>query len=73
MQVLQTATINPAKYFNRQSVVGSIEAGKVADLVLLNANPLDDISNTKAIETVVRKGQVLDRARLKGMLEDAAN
>lgn len=53
--------------------MGSIEAGKVADLVLLNANPLDDISNTKAIETVVRKGQVLDRARLKGMLEDAAN
>ena len=40
--------------------MGSVDVGKAADLVLLDANPLDDIGNTKRIAAVVSKGEVLD-------------
>ncbi len=48
--------------------MGTIETGRVADLVLLTANPLDDITNTRAIEAVVTKGQLLDRSALNGLV-----
>jgi len=59
MQAIEAATINPAKYFAKDHEMGSIDEDKVADLVLLNANPLTDISNTQAIEMVFRKGVTL--------------
>src|SRR6476620_3959787 len=45
-EALRTATINPALFLNKHKILGSIERGRLADLVLLSANPLEDISNT---------------------------
>lgn len=76
MEALQTATINPAKFLNLQDKLGTIERGKFADLVLLDANPLDDIANTRRIAAVVVNGRYLPRLRLQKMLadvEEAAN
>jgi imidazolonepropionase-like amidohydrolase len=68
MEALQTATINPAKFLGMQDRLGTIEAGKLADLILLNANPLDDIRNTQKIEAVVANGRYFSRADLDRML-----
>jgi imidazolonepropionase-like amidohydrolase len=70
MEALQTATINPAKFLNKLGSFGTVEKGKVADLVLLNANPLDDIRNTEKIEAVIVSGRYFSRARLDGMLNE---
>jgi imidazolonepropionase-like amidohydrolase len=68
MEALQTATSNPAKFFGMESSSGSIGPGKVADLVLLSANPLDDIRNTRKIEAVIANGRLFDRAALDRLL-----
>lgn len=65
-QVLQAATKVPATYLKSNS--GKIAAGYEANLVLLDNNPLEDISNTKSINTVINKGQVFDRALLDNIL-----
>jgi imidazolonepropionase-like amidohydrolase len=67
MEALQTATSNPARFLGRDDV-GSVAPGRFADLVLLAANPLDDIKNTKKINAVVINGKFLDRAALDEML-----
>ena len=72
LEALQTATRNPAFYFGTQKDAGTIEEGKAADLVLLNADPLEDIHNTQAIAGVVLKGRYYSRAELDAMLERAA-
>ena len=64
MQALQTATKNPAEYFGKLDSMGTIEKSKVADLVLLDANPLDSIENTLKIRSVVLNGRLLDRNAL---------
>lgn len=69
LQALQTATINPARYFGWQNKMGSVEAGKAADLVLLYANPLKDIRNTTRIQAVFVRGQYFDRPALDKMLK----
>ncbi|HEY1433733.1 MAG TPA: amidohydrolase family protein [Thermoanaerobaculia bacterium] len=69
-KALQTATINPAKFMGRLSDFGTVEKGKVADLVLLDANPLDDIRNTRRIAAVVANGRYLSRADLDRILAD---
>lgn len=71
MQALQAATRNVADYLDRSNDFGTIEAGKRADLVLLRANPLEDIRNTQQIEAVVLGGRWLDRAALDALLEQA--
>lgn len=58
-QIIQSATINPVKILNHQDSLGSIAVGKKADLVLLNANPVDDIRNISQIDLVVNKGHVI--------------
>jgi imidazolonepropionase-like amidohydrolase len=70
MEALQTATLNPAKFLGRTRDLGTVEKGKLADLVLLDANPLDDISNTQKISAVVLAGRYLSRAELDGILKD---
>jgi imidazolonepropionase-like amidohydrolase len=69
LQALQTATLNPAKFLNRLADLGTVERGKLADLVLLDANPLEDIANTKKIRAVVLAGRYLDRPELNRMLK----
>lgn len=68
MESLQTATSNPAKFLGTESSFGSIEPGKTADLLLLNANPLDDIRNTTKINCVIANGRLFDRAALDQLL-----
>ncbi len=57
-QVLESATINPIKIFNLEKVAGSISVGKRADMVLLDANPIDDLENLKKINLVINKGKL---------------
>jgi imidazolonepropionase-like amidohydrolase len=62
LQALQTATINPARFLGQTADYGSVEKGRVADLVILRANPLTDIANTRAIVGVVADGKYLSSA-----------
>jgi imidazolonepropionase-like amidohydrolase len=71
MEALQAATLNSARFLGREKDLGTVETGKFADLVLLDANPLDDIGNTKKIEAVIYRGQYFTRAALDQMLEKA--
>jgi imidazolonepropionase-like amidohydrolase len=68
MESLQTATSNPAKFLRTQASSGSVESGKIADLVMLAANPLDDIRNTRKINLVIAHGRLFDRAALDKIL-----
>jgi len=68
LEALRTATINPAKFLGMEENVGTIEPGKYADLVLLEANPLDDIRNTQKIAAVIVNGRYLSREALDKML-----
>ena len=68
MESLQTATSNPAKFLGMESRLGSIESGKIANLVLLAANPLDDIRNTQKIRAVIVNGRLFDRKDLDRIL-----
>ena len=70
-EALQTATVNPAKYLNLTDSLGTIEKGKLADLVLLDANPLDDIKNTTKIRAVVFNGRYFNRQALDALLKQA--
>ena len=70
LQALQCATINPARFLNRSRSFGTIEKGKVADLVLLDANPLVNIRNTQKINAVVVNGRLLNRQKLDTMLRE---
>ena len=63
-EALRAATLSPARYAGREADFGTVEVGKVADLVLLGADPLADIANTQAIESVVFDGHVYDREAL---------
>jgi hypothetical protein len=69
MEVLKAATRNPARAFNWTDQ-GTIEAGMRADLLLLDANPLEHIENTRKIRTVVAAGRVFERNELDAMLSD---
>jgi imidazolonepropionase-like amidohydrolase len=71
MEALQTATRNPAEFFGLLDKLGTIEIGKLADLVLLDANPLQDIANTEKISAVVVNGRLVDRQELQMMLANA--
>jgi imidazolonepropionase-like amidohydrolase len=71
LAALQTATINPARYLQRDQVLGSVAVGKAADLVLLDGNPLDDIENIRRIHAVVIGGKLLERQELDAILAAA--
>lgn len=67
-QVLRAATLDAARFVGKEQQHGSVEVGKVADLVLLDADPLDDITNTRRIYAVVLGGRLHDRPRLDDLL-----
>lgn len=71
MQALETATTNPSLFLGLSKTWGRVERGYTANLVLLNADPLVDISNVSRIDSVVVSGQRLDRAQLDQLLNDA--
>ena len=70
-EALQASTINPAIFFGEEKNSGTVESGKLANLVLLEANPLTDIRNTQRINAVIVKGQYLSKQRLQGLLDQA--
>ena len=70
MQALQAATNSAARFLGKQDDSGTVAAGKYADLVLLDANPLQNIRNTGKIRAVVVGGQYLDRQALDGLLAE---
>jgi hypothetical protein len=71
LEALQAATLNPARFLGKEQEFGTVEEGKRADLVLLDANPLEGISNTQKIAAVVVNGRLLDRAALDALLAQA--
>ncbi len=68
LDALKTATLNPARYFGLEQELGSIEEQKWADLLLLDANPLEDITNTQRIRAVVKQGNLINREQLDQLL-----
>jgi imidazolonepropionase-like amidohydrolase len=67
LQALQTATLNPALFYNKLKDYGTVQTGKMADLVLLRANPLVNIANTRSIVAVVADGQYFSPQRLASL------
>ncbi|MGH7617523.1 MAG: amidohydrolase family protein, partial [Gemmatimonadaceae bacterium] len=68
--VIKAATYEPARYFNMLDSMGTIERGRFADLVLLDANPLTNIANTRRIAGVVANGRWFDAAARARLLVD---
>ena len=70
MQALQAATYNAAKFFDKLDLMGTVEKGKLADLILLDADPLENIRNTARINAVVVNGRYFSKGILQNMLAD---
>lgn len=71
LQALQTATLNPAKYLHQDSTLGTVSVGKHADLLLLDANPIADISSVRRINAVALGGRLFRRPDLDKLLAQA--
>ena len=73
LEILQMTTLNPAQFLRREATMGSVEEGKVANLVVLNANPLLDVKNLNTISAVFLNGKHFDRATLDTMVANVAD
>ena len=71
MDALRTATANPARFLGREKDFGTVESGKLADLLLLDANPLENINNVRKISALVYDGNYYPRESLEAMLAKA--
>src|SRR5262245_35468659 len=71
LEALRTATLNPARLLHLESRLGSVEEGKAADLVLLDGDPLADITRTSGIAAVIAGGKLLRRGDLEALLRTA--
>ena len=65
---MESATLAPARLLGWDRLMGSVETGKLADLVLLEGNPLEDIGNTRRVAGVLAQGRYYSRQDLDGML-----
>ncbi len=72
LEALRAATIDPARFLGATDSLGTVAPGRIADLVLLDADPLADIHNTTRIRAVVANGRVFDRAALDALLAEAS-
>lgn len=70
LDALKTATLNPARYFNLEEELGSVKENMWADLVILDANPLENIRNTLTIHSIFKQGKYYSRDRLDQILRD---
>lgn len=70
-EVLRTATLYPAQYFEIDSEYGSVQEGKRANLILLSDNPIEDIQHTRNISCILLEGQILDQTAIHRLLEEA--
>ncbi|GAA4281634.1 amidohydrolase family protein [Gaetbulibacter aestuarii] len=68
-QALKTSFVNGPKFFDQEAYYGSVSSGKVADLLILDENPLDDIRNTRNVNTVIQRSRVYDNKALHDLLE----
>ena len=68
LEALHSATVKPAEFFGLENEMGQIKAGAVADAVLLNANPLEDITATRSVEAVINRGVLLTREQLNQLV-----
>jgi hypothetical protein len=71
LDAIRMATLNPARFLGATDSLGTIAANKIADLVLLDADPLTDIRNTTRIHAVVANGRLYDKAAIDGLLTAA--
>ncbi len=71
-EALATGTVNPARFYDAGDVFGTIREGLEADLVMLDGNPLEDISQVRRIAGVMLRGRWLDRAELDSRLDELA-
>ena len=71
LEALQAATLNPARFLGKEKELGTVEKGKLADLVLLEANPLEDINNTRRINAVVLGGKLIPKSEVQKILDTA--
>ncbi len=69
LQVLQTATINPARFLYRENELGTVTVGKLADLLILDDNPLLEISNTQKIYAVIVNGKYISHSDIADILK----
>jgi imidazolonepropionase-like amidohydrolase len=69
-EALRAATLDPALFLGLSDSLGSIDVGKIANLVLLQDNPLREIRNTKRVAAVISEGHYLDRQLLDSMLRE---
>jgi imidazolonepropionase-like amidohydrolase len=72
LEALQAATVKPAEFLGRGAQQGTIARGKRADMVILNANPVEDIRNTQKIDAVIVNGKLLSRGELDALLAKVA-
>ena len=70
-EALDSATVRPAEFFSIDDKQGRIRPGYTADLVLLSENPLENIGNTRAVELVLKEGEVVDRQKLHQWLSQS--
>lgn len=73
LEALQTSVINGPNYFHLSDKYGSVTEGKIADLLILNSNPIEDIKATRDIAHLIKKTKVYDKEQLDTMLKDLKN